>query len=225
MKHFFRYRLILQILAAIALAIGLSVFPNPLKIGFTLLVISTGVFYCGWLCPMGLLQDLGQRMATVFHIKQQMMPEKIHSTLVYARYILLGLTVFYFTDALAIVLGYEPRGRILTLLIQKTLPSIAVFIVILFLALSIFFKRIYCRYFCTEGARLGLLSIFRLWTIKRNVHSCVQCGKCDKVCPMQISVSKIETLRSPQCINCMECVSACPIEKTLNYSFCWSSKK
>ena len=59
--------------------------------------------------------------------------------------------------------------------------------------------------------------MFRIFTVKRDCNLCVNCKKCDKACPMNISISKTTNLRSPQCIDCLKCVSSCPVEGALKF--------
>ena len=40
------------------------------------------------------------------------------------------------------------------------------------------------------------------------IDKCIDCGKCQKVCPMQLPVNEI--LDKPDCIKCARCVEACP---------------
>jgi polyferredoxin len=70
----------------------------------------------------------------------------------------------------------------------------------------------------TEAAKYGVLSMTRIFSIKRDEDSCISCRKCDKACPMNIQVSKHDQVRNGQCINCMKCIETCPVPGTLNYS-------
>lgn len=88
-------------------------------------------------------------------------------------------------------------------------------IVIFYGILSFFVDRPFCSYLCTEGARYGLLGKLRLFSIKRNESSCVNCKKCDKVCPMNIEVSKQHVVQDGQCISCFNCIESCPQKDTL----------
>lgn len=199
--------------------IGLALYSTPtaLKLLILAAMLLCGVFYCGWICPFGFLQDLGTRLGKRLGLKRSKVPDSIHRTLIYGRYILAFAAALWISDTLFTLLSYEPRGAALGLLTGE-MPSIAVLaLLMIFLAISVIYERPYCRYFCIEGAKYGAASLFRIFTVRRNTHACVQCGKCDNACPMQIQITKVENLRSPQCINCLECVAACPVNGALSY--------
>jgi polyferredoxin len=80
---------------------------------------------------------------------------------------------------------------------------------------SLFFDRFYCKYACPMGAFLGLISRFSIFKIRREQTACIDCGLCDRACPVNIRVSAGDTVTSPECIDCGECVAACPINGAL----------
>jgi polyferredoxin len=82
---------------------------------------------------------------------------------------------------------------------------------------SLFVERPFCKYACPYGALLGLTNFFRVFGIKRNKETCIDCKACDKACPMNINVSGAGTVRNHQCISCLECTSeaACPVKDTV----------
>ena len=88
-------------------------------------------------------------------------------------------------------------------------------IIIFYGILSFFVDRPFCNYLCTEGARYGLLGRLRLFSIKRNESSCINCKKCDRICPMNIEVSKENVVQDSQCISCFNCIESCPQKDTL----------
>lgn len=217
MKKIPAFRLTVQISAAVIIGSSLYTAPEFMKPLFLAIMFLGGAFYCGWICPFGFLQDLGSRLGKHLRIQKRKVPQSLHRTLLYGRYILASAAALLVSDTLFMLLGYEPRGTALGLLTGH-LPSVIAFVVLAgFTGLSVVYERPYCRYFCIEGAKYGTASLFRIFTVQRNPQACVQCGKCDKACPMQIQVTKVENLRSPQCINCLECVAACPIKGALSY--------
>jgi polyferredoxin len=88
------------------------------------------------------------------------------------------------------------------------------------LLVSLFIERPFCKYACPYGAVLGIFNLFRIFKIKRNPETCIDCKRCDRDCPMNIVVSKGETVRNHQCISCMKCTSeqTCPVESTVEFT-------
>lgn len=184
------------------------------KIGTYLVpfIIFFGVFYCGWICPFGAIQDFINKIAKKLKIKRYKVPDKIQKYLVYTRYFLYSL-VFVKLISMS---GWNPRGSFGDILRCIELSTLLYSIVGIFLITSIFIDRPWCNYFCEKGAFYGLLSSFRLFSIKRDNNICIHCHKCDKVCPMNIKVESTEFVNNPHCIGCLECISNCPV-KCLKY--------
>lgn len=55
------------------------------------------------------------------------------------------------------------------------------------------------------------VSYFSILRIKVNKNQCVDCGKCKKVCPMNVDItdSSRKRINGTECIVCMKCVSEC----------------
>ena len=73
-------------------------------------------------------------------------------------------------------------------------------------------NRAFCKYICPVTVFLKPMSYFALMRIKCNQEKCVSCGKCKKVCPMDVDVTDNSRNREngTECILCMECVKNCP---------------
>ena len=212
-------RSIVQILGLGLTAIGFFInFKWTMGI-IMLLVVIGGTIYCGWLCPYGTLQEFANKLARFFKIKQKKMPKAIHKYLKYMRYIVLLLNGLITSSIVFSIMSFEPRNNLISLLMGYTPAIIALVVLIGFILLSMVYERFYCNYLCYEGAKYGLMSLARPITIHRDKDKCINCGKCDSVCSMNIEVSKFEVLRSPECINCFKCVDDCPVEDTLVYGF------
>jgi Fe-S-cluster-containing hydrogenase component 2 len=78
------------------------------------------------------------------------------------------------------------------------------------LAGSFFYDRFFCKYLCPMGAFLALFSKLSFLGIRRDAVTCIDCGKCDSACPMNIEVSSATTVTASECISCNECVNVCP---------------
>ncbi|MBO7377181.1 MAG: 4Fe-4S binding protein [Clostridia bacterium] len=81
-------------------------------------------------------------------------------------------------------------------------------------ALAFAFKdnRAFCKYLCPVTVFLKPASYFSLIRIKCDKTKCVGCGKCKRVCPMEVDVTDNSRKRKngTECILCMECVKNCP---------------
>lgn len=77
-----------------------------------------------------------------------------------------------------------------------------------FLALAVFASRAFCRTFCPLGAVYALCSRFALTRIEVRKDACVNCGRCDQVCPVGLDVR--QEAGGPECVACGACLAACP---------------
>lgn len=178
-----------------------------------------GNFFCGWACPYGAVQELMGDLGSKIFKKKFKMPIKIQKYLQYLRYILFAILLIGILDfILTPVNGYGTFMKVVSERMTTVASATALSIMIFYLVLSLFFERAFCNYLCTEAAKYGVLSMIRIFSIKRDEDSCISCRKCDKACPMNIQVSKHDQVRNGQCINCMKCIEACPVEGTLSYS-------
>jgi polyferredoxin len=83
------------------------------------------------------------------------------------------------------------------------------------LLFSLVIRNFWCRYLCPYGALLGLGALFSPVQVKRRASLCIDCKRCDKICPVSIKVSLNATIRHPECMGCMECVEVCPQKNCL----------
>ena len=82
------------------------------------------------------------------------------------------------------------------------------------IALAFAFKdnRAFCKYICPVTVFLKPMSYFSVIRIKCDKEKCISCGKCKRVCPMDVDVTdnSRKRLNGTECILCMECVKNCP---------------
>ncbi len=80
--------------------------------------------------------------------------------------------------------------------------------------LAFIFKdnRAFCKYVCPITVFLKPMSYFSALRIKCDKDKCIACGKCRKVCPMDVDMTDNSRKRKngTECILCMECVKICP---------------
>ena len=84
------------------------------------------------------------------------------------------------------------------------------------IVLAFMFKdnRAFCKYICPITVFLKPMSYFSLIRIKCDKSKCISCGKCERVCPMDVKVTDNSRKREngTECILCMECKKACPMD-------------
>ncbi len=177
-----------------------------------------GNFFCGWVCPYGALQEFMGSMGRKLLRRRYKMPRNIQNYLQYLRYLLFAILFVGVLDFILTPLnGY---GSFMGVFMKRTADAasaLAFGIMIFYLLLSLFFERAFCNYLCTEAAKYGVVSMVRIFSVKRDEGLCVNCQKCDIACPMNIAVSARDHVRNGQCINCMKCIQACPVDGTLSY--------
>lgn len=80
------------------------------------------------------------------------------------------------------------------------------------LAFALKDNRAFCKYVCPITVFLKPASYYSLLRIKVDTDKCVSCGKCRKLCPMNVDMMDASRKRAngTECILCMECVEGCP---------------
>lgn len=73
-------------------------------------------------------------------------------------------------------------------------------------------NRAFCKYICPITVFLKPMSYFSLFRINVDEAKCISCGKCEKICPMdvEVPVNSRKKLNATECILCMRCVEECP---------------
>jgi len=186
-----------------------------LTIALIVMSIVGGRFFCGWLCPLGAVQDiaswLGERLGTG---SGRRLPDN-HGRLVWLKYlILLSILLLSIFGYGAVLAGISPWRAL------QSLPGIvshwdvmkAAFILLAGILLaSIFVTRAFCRYLCPLGAAQALFSSFGLLRLEYG-KTCSSCRRCTGSCPAGIGPAAGSDAVSPECIRCMGCVEACSRE-------------
>ena len=183
---------------------------------------------CGWLCPVGLIQELLHKIPT-YKINKS----RFTRLLSYLKYIILAVLVIimplfyaiYYDMPLPSFCKYIcPAGTLgaVSLLanpVNNNLFSMlglfftSKFIIMIILAMAcIFCYRTFCRFICPLGALYGMFNKFNIIGVKVN-NSCVNCGACVKFCKMDVRF-----IGDHECINCGECAKICP-HKAISFKF------
>ncbi len=194
-------------------------------VGFLIFVgVIAGRFVCGWLCPFGFIQDLLYKIP--FFRKRKNLPG--HKGLKWLKYFILAVFVILMPLFVVDVIGQGapafckyicPSGTLtagIPLVLSNPPLQLAVgflfkwklTILIGIILLSLWVYRPFCKYLCPLGAIYGLFHPVSLARIEVDTHKCINCGKCQRACKMDIPVWKQPN--SMECIRCGDCIKACP---------------
>lgn len=182
-----------------------------------------GRLVCGFLCPFGLVQDLLHRIPGK---KIRRIPcDKALRLLKYG--ILVVFVVWLPLSAVNIVGQGSPwfckwicpsgtlMGGIPQMLQNPGLRDAIgplfgwkMCVLLGILALSVFWRRPFCKYLCPLGAIYAMTNKISLYQIQFDGHKCTDCGACARACGMQVDVRRSPA--HPECIRCSDCKRACP---------------
>ncbi len=183
--------------------------------------IILGRTVCGWLCPMGLIQELLHRIPG-----PKVRKSRVTRVLSWLKYVILA--VF----AVALPLWYGVKNGIAVPAFCKyicpagTLEGAAglllspenddlfamlgllftrKFVILLVILLGcIFCYRAFCRFLCPLGAIYSLFSRVAVIGVRVDRSKCTDCGNCIRSCQMDV-----RRVGDRECIHCGECMAHC----------------
>jgi ferredoxin-type protein NapH len=167
-----------------------------------LLTFVFGRFFCGYLCPVGTVQEIASH-APVPKINLRL---KNAFMIVRAGFFVLFLVMAFVLSA-SLLAWFGIRDFFYLSLTAGT----AVFIVVLVLSMT--FYRPFCRLVCPYGALLSLGAWKSVFSLERT-DACIECKKCETVCPAD--VAKRHDGKA-ECYLCGRCREVCPAAGALAY--------
>ncbi|HSH34831.1 4Fe-4S binding protein [Schnuerera sp.] len=187
-----------------------------LTIGIFITALLMGRFFCGFICPIGALQDFFKFLGTKLGIKERNLAKgKFFNPEILKYFVLLMVLILSILGLGNIISPYSPWVAYLNVFLGLNFQR--GFIVLLLVALfSLFVKRVFCRFFCPLGAFQSLLSVLGPSKISSN-ERCNGCNYCLRNCP--VNIKRPHNLEiSPECIRCLECVESQCIKGRDGYS-------
>ncbi len=162
--------------------IALALFNPGYKIPLTVLAffiipllfsLFFGRTFCAGVCPLGAIQD-------IFIWKPMKLSTWIQKLLGLIPFIYLGLAILYAaTSTDFIICRYDPFIGFYRINAEFSMYVLGG----IFLAISIFIARPYCRFFCPYGVLLNWFSRISKYHMTITPTSCIQCKLCENSCP------------------------------------------
>lgn len=135
-------------------------------------------------------------------------PERPRRRIGWIRYITFAAPLIFVSALFLAKVGNIERIMFIAFIVG----NIAYYAVGIALAFAFHDNRAFCKYICPITVFLKPMSRFALFRVKCDKSKCVSCGKCRKVCPMDVDPTDNTGNRKngTECILCMECVKNCP---------------
>lgn len=154
--------------------------------------------WCGYACWTAMILDL-------LPYKK---PEHPRKKIEFIRYIVFILS-FLFVGGLFV---FQITGLERIMLWSFVIGNIVYYVVGISLAFALHDNRAFCKYICPVTVFLKPASYFSLLRVKNDKTQCIGCGKCKKVCPMDVDVVDNARQREngTECILCLKCIDECP---------------
>lgn len=191
-----------------------------------------GRFACGWPCPIGFVQDLGEKTLKWLKVPVRRPMQQSNTVRFAMSALILGHFVVMPVLAMPVklwqfdwlfrepwLLGFPFRAGLFVL-------DLLLVFVVLGLVLPYFFgPRPYCKLVCETGYLFDLTSRYSFGRVRRNEgferDTCLSCQRCTNICPQAINVFEevhlFDRVVNSNCISCMQCVNTCPND-TIVYS-------
>jgi polyferredoxin len=170
------------------------------------LIFSRG--WCGWACWTAMILDL-------FPYKRNKAGRSkgfgVIRYLMFFLSLVLVVIIWFFADP-------SLKGELTSTSTSSLYLLIAGNILYYFIGIVLVFatkdNRAFCKYVCPITLFLKAGARFSLLKVESDKEKCTGCSACDRVCPMDISVSSYaadgKRVLSTECIICQTCVTNCP---------------
>ena len=174
-------------------------------------LVLTGKSFCGWICPLGSVQQglgwIGQRLWPRAYNK---LPRWLERVLQYLKWAVLAWVLVQTARSATLVFqDYDPYYNLYRIWTDEIALS-GYIVTGATVILSLFIPRPFSRFACPLGAFNGIFNSVSFIGLKRDAKTCTDCGRCSKVCPVNIDLCASNTIRSIECTRCLKCVDVCP---------------
>ncbi len=167
-----------------------------------------GRFFCGYICPIGAMQDFFKYLGNKLKLKEVKFSYKPELLKYIILIIIMVLSIFGMGNMIS---PFSPWLAYLNIFTGFKLQAGTITLLLIIL-ISLLGRRIFCRYFCPMGAFQSLL--YAIGPLKIKKKNC-DCSYCLQNCPVSegLRLKENEENVSPECINCLKCINTCTRNK------------
>lgn len=212
-------------------------FRTPMMVTLAVILFLTLVgpkIFCGWVCPVGAIQELIAMLADKLGIRRRKWNFRFTQGVRVAIFLL-----FVFLSGTA-VLHTVQEDKVVALSLYDNInafhgfeiglqPTLFANIVhylpfVLTLAFAFLFYRPFCYLVCPIGLLANLVENFALFRVVLRKPPCNDCGVCTtkSPCPTVPEILKDSAYR-PDCFSCTACVNSCP-SRSLEFGVGYTKK-
>jgi ferredoxin-type protein NapH len=167
-----------------------------------------GRSFCGWVCPVGLLTELSDKLRKRLRLGERTF------TLTANRWALAVVLIVVALTSIPLFELLSPIGIVTRAIAFFTFWPLLLLVAILLVELLVA-RRIWCRSLCPLGGFYALLGRFSPLRVGFVADRCTHCNECVAVCPVEeVLAPALEhnccQITSGDCTRCMACQDACP---------------
>ena len=215
-------------LSAIGIVLADGTLPQALvwALALILLTLVFGRAFCGWICPLGTLQQFASWLLSPRTSRESLTVNRWRAWYTTKYLVLTALLVAALAGTLqsGLLDPLSVTARGLAAGLWPSLPGgrpvpggwLAALLLLAIVIASRFIPRLFCRAFCPLGALLGVFARFALFRIARQGDGCTSCRLCTFAC--QGGDEPLGEHRVAECHVCLNCLPRCP-EDALSYTF------
>lgn len=163
--------------------------------------------FCGWACWTAAILD----WLPITGTKKKINPKCKH-----LRFLTLAISVAI-PAYMVFVLSYDVWGNYISQneMIWMFTGNAVYYAFGIPLAFALNDKRAFCKYLCPVALIMIPPTKICIINIKPTGIECIECGACNKICPMDIDVMSYikngKKVNHPECILCTDCQVVCPV--------------
>ena len=189
-----------------------------------------GKAFCGWVCPYGLLSEIGEYIHLKLVSKKIIKEKKFNPKVRYVFWIIFLLAAFI--DGYLVFEIINPVGILSRFFVYGW--SLALVWVVVVLLLEIFYsRRAWCKYICPIGTTYSFNGWISPMKVQWDMEKCDHCAACLMACPEEhvLDFTKVkydkqrkekgitkEFVKDGDCIMCGRCFDVCHTD-AYNFEF------